>query len=244
MKVNGRKVFYNVFSNLVIVSLLVMVFCAGFAFNDLSTVFVQNDEKVIYNGNKNFNNVSLMINVYWGNEFIEPILNVLDKYEVKATFFVGGSWVAKNEETFFKIVMAGHEIGNHGYFHKDHAKLDHDANYNEIMVTHKLVKQLVGIEMNLFAPPSGSFGTITLDVASELNYRTIMWSKDTIDWRDKDENLVYSRATKNLANGDLILMHPTRHTLNALDKILNYFKSKNFKAVIVSENIGFQLGEN
>ena len=71
-----------------------MVFCAGFAFNDLSTVFVQNDEKVIYNGNKNFNNVSLMINVYWGNEFIEPMLEIFQKNGIKKTWY---------KPSFFKL---------------------------------------------------------------------------------------------------------------------------------------------
>ena len=239
MKKGLPKILNNICSNFVIIGLLVLVFCASFAFNDLSAVFSNGTEKVIYNGNKTINNVSLMINVYTGNEYIEPILNVLDEYGVKITFFVGGCWVAKNEELFSKIVMAGHEIGNHGYFHKDHANLNYDANYNEILVTHKLVKQLTGVEMKLFAPPSGSFSSTTLAVASELGYSTIMWSKDTIDWRDKDENLVYSRATKNISNGDLILMHPTQHTLNALGRVLNYFKSKNFNVVTVGENINF-----
>jgi len=232
------KIFCGFFSNLTIVALLVMVYCAGFAFNNLSTTFWEKTEKAIYNGDTSKNNVSLMINVYSGTEYIESILDVLSKYEVKITFFVGGCWIAKNEETFLKIVSAGHEIGNHAYFHKDHQKLDYDGNYNEIVVTHNLVKQLVGVEMNLFAPPSGSFNNTTLQVASDLNYSTIMWSKDTIDWRDKDESLVYSRATKNLKNGDLILMHPTQHTLNALEKIIKFIKGKNFNIVKVSENIG------
>ena len=64
-----------------------------------------------------------------------------------------------------------------------------------------------------------------------------MWSKDTIDWRDKDESLVFSRATKNLKGGDLILMHPTEHTKNALKKILDYYKENGFSAVTVSEHI-------
>ncbi len=240
MKKISSKVFCNVISNVVIVSLIALVFCAGFAFNTLSTAFFQDNTKPIYHGNKEVKKVSLMINVYWGTEFIEPMLTTLDKYDVKVTFFVGGSWVAKNTETFLKIVTAGHEIGNHGYFHKDHARLDYDGNYNEIAVTHKLVKELTGIEMFLFAPPSGSFATTTLKVADELNYQTIMWSKDTIDWRDKDENLVLARATKNLENGDLILMHPTQHTLNALENILIKIKQNEFSAVRVSENINFQ----
>ena len=77
--------------------------------------------------------------------------------------------------------------------------------------------------MTLFAPPSGDFNKTTLQVATDLNYKTIMWSKDTIDWRDKDDELIFTRATKSVSGGDLILMHPTKHTLSALPKILDYY---------------------
>jgi len=62
-----------------------------------------------------------------------------------------------------------------------------------------------------------------------------MWSKDTIDWRDKDANLVFSRATKNIEGGDLILMHPTEHTLKALPLILEYYSINGYTATTVSE---------
>ena len=64
-----------------------------------------------------------------------------------------------------------------------------------------------------------------------------MWSKDTIDWRDKDSSLVYKRATNNLTNGDLILMHPKEHTLNALKDMLEYCIENGFSVVTVSQNI-------
>jgi len=64
-----------------------------------------------------------------------------------------------------------------------------------------------------------------------------MWSKDTIDWRDKDSELCYSRATKNAKSGELILMHPTEHTLKALPNIINYYKENNFTITTVSDNI-------
>ena len=64
-----------------------------------------------------------------------------------------------------------------------------------------------------------------------------MWSKDTIDWRDKDADLVFKRATKDIKGGDFILMHPTAHTLEALPRILDYYKELGIKSVTVTENI-------
>jgi probable sporulation protein (polysaccharide deacetylase family) len=192
----------------------------------------------IYNGDRKGNKVSLMINVYWGTEYLDDMLKTLENEGVKTTFFVGGCWVAKNGEMLEKIYNTGNEIGNHGYNHKDHQKLSLEAQTREIEITHKLVKSIIGIEMNLFAPPSGSYNKKTLSVADSLGYKTIMWSKDTIDWRDKDSSLVISRATKNIQAGDLVLMHPTEHTAKALLEIIQILKSKGLTVAPVSEVLG------
>ena len=91
--------------------------------------------------------------------------------------------------------------------------------------------------MTLFAPPSGAFNKHTSYIAKNLGYKTIMWSKDTIDWRDQDENLIFSRATKNCESGDLILMHPTKATAQALDKVIKFYKEKGLNVDTVSKNI-------
>lgn len=181
---------------------------------------VASDGEPYYSG-KSENCVSLMVNVYWGTEYVKPMLEILDSYGVKTTFFVGGSWVVANELTLNDIVAAGHEIGNHGYYHKDHKKLDAAYNRKEISSAHDAVKAATGIDMTLFAPPSGSFGATTISVATELGYRTVMWTRDTIDWRDHDSELIVKRALKDIKGGDLILMHPTECTLNALGRILD-----------------------
>ena len=73
--------------------------------------------------------------------------------------------------------------------------------------------------------------------AESLGLKTVMWSRDTIDWRDKDEELCYTRATKDLAAGELILMHPMQHTLSALPRILQYYRDHGLSAITVGENL-------
>ena len=107
----------------------------------------------------------------------------------------------------------------------------------EIEYNHKLIKGLIGVDMKLFMPPSGSYGLQTLEAAEKLGYTTIMWSKDTIDWRDNDTNLIIKRATKNMQNGDIILMHPTQCTKDALKSIVLAYKDAGFNLVTVSQNI-------
>ena len=223
-------------TNVIIVGVLVSLIAIAVPFK--SSVKASSNSNVIYQGDTSQNKVSFMVNVYWGTEYIEDMLDVFDLYGVKTTFFVGGSWVAKNVDMAREIYTRGHEIGNHGYNHKDHDKITYQQNYDEIHKTHLLVNANLGIEMNLFAPPSGAFNDVTIEVATGLKYKTIMWTHDTVDWRDKDTDIILNRATKNLSNGDLILMHPTRHTLDALSGILAYAQNNGFKATTVSEVIG------
>lgn len=229
----GVKFFRRIVAPLTMTAVVVTLLCLSLT---SASVAVSTDDKPIYKGSAN-DKVSLMINVYWGTEYVDDMLATLKEKSVKTTFFVGGSWVRDNEEVFRRIVSDGHEIGNHGFFHKDHDKINAARNREEISSAHNLVKELTGIEMRLFAPPSGAFNGVTLEIAKELGYTTIMWSKDTIDWRDKDEDLIYKRATKNAAGGDLVLMHPTKATAAVLGRIIDELAKEGLTVAPVSEVI-------
>ena len=195
------------------------------------------DDRVYYHGNSS-DGVSLMVNVYWGGELLDDFLKIFDEYGAKVTFFIGGSWADDNVGMIKKIAEKGHEIASHGYFHRDHDKLSFEANREEIKTSVDFLTLASGKEVTLFAPPSGAFNSYTLDAAEELGLKTIMWSKDTIDWRDKDANLCFRRATEDVKGGDLILMHPMEHTLKALPKILQNYRQKGLFPITVSDNIG------
>lgn len=234
MKKSG--IFVHITANVVIILCVVLVAAAGLI--DYGVIGTgAGGDKAIYRGNASKPYVTPMINVYWGEEYLPEILEILDRFEVKTTFFVGGSWVAKHPELLKSIAAAGHEIGNHGYLHKDAAKLDLKQNLAEIELCSKQVAALTGKGTDLFAPPSGSLSQAMFQSAETLGHRVIMWSKDTIDWRDKDSDLVFKRATNGIQNGDLILMHPTRHTADALPEILKFYRDNGYRVVTVSENI-------
>ncbi len=221
-------------SNIIIALVITSVFLVGFLPNNAITISSKDGYGAIYNGNRNDSKVALIINVYENGDVVKGMLEVLKEKGVKATFFIGGCWADDNVEILKEIIEGGHELGNHGYFHKDHKKLSEEKNHEEISNCDRIVYTLTGYKMTLFAPPSGSFSKNTLKVAQSLNYKTIMWSKDTIDWRDSNENLIISRATNEVSGGDFILMHPKPHTLKALPKIIDILKNKNLKMETVS----------
>lgn len=226
----------QVFTNTVIIAIVVSICFIAFP-TKKNYVQTATNPYVIYAGNKNENNVSFMINVYTGSEYILDILDVFDLYQAKTTFFVGGCWAVKNIDLLKEIYSRGHEIANHGYYHKDQDKLSYDKNKEEISMNHKLIQSNLGYEMTLFAPPSGAYNDTVVEVARDLGYQVIMWTHDTIDWRDHDTALITKRATQKLSNGDLILMHPTKNTLEALSGILSYAKNNGFNPTTVSNTI-------
>ncbi|MBO5774081.1 MAG: polysaccharide deacetylase family protein [Clostridia bacterium] len=224
----------NVVMNVLLSMVLIVVAFVGLGGKSV-TASVSN--KAVYRGNIEQPNVALMFNVYGGAEYVEGILKTLEDYDAKATFFIGGIWASKNNATLKLIAEKGHEIGSHGYFHKDAEKLTYEQNMEEIKMADKLINELVGVTPTLFAPPSGSIGSSMFKACEELDKVVIMWSRDTIDWRDKDASLVLKRATLDIQNGELVLMHPTEHTLKALPQILGFYKTKNLTPTTVSKCI-------
>ena len=225
------NVFVHVVSNCLLVAMLFGLYLLCVPHNETVAASAP-----IYKGNADSGKVALMFNVYEGTEYVERILDVIEKYDAKCTFFVGGSWAEKNME-LLKRMRDLAEIGNHGYLHRDHAKLNKEQNREEILLCDRLVEKVTGKKMNLFAPPSGSMGEDMKAVCSDLDYKVIMWTKDTIDWRDKDADLVYKRATTDIQSGDLILMHPTAHTVEALPKIISFYYETGLYTATVSEVI-------
>lgn len=235
MKILNKKL--TVITNVILCAVIIVVTMVSFFPQNIVPIYGGQGMEAIYHGNKERKNVSIMINVYENSQIVSEMIDVLSENGAKATFFVGGCWADDNAETLNKIVESENEIGNHGYFHLDHKNISYDKNLQEINLTGVVTEALCGYKPSLFAPPSGSFSDNTLEAAYNLGYKVIMWSKDTIDWRDSDTELLFKRATKNPENGDLILMHPKPHSLQVLPRILEFYKNAGYNIVTVSENI-------
>ena len=230
------KIKIGAISNLILAGLIFSV--GAFALAPLDDATQTDAATVqIYRSVENSNAVSLMFNVYWGTEEVYRILDILKENGAVATFFIGGCWADDNVQCLRDIATAGHEIGNHGYFHKDHARLSATDNEKEISQCNRFIELSIGKTPTLFAPPSGAYGETMLSVCQAMNMKTILWSRDTIDWRDKDKKLIYKRATKDIQGGEFVLMHPMAATVEALGDILKYYQTQGLTTATVSENI-------
>jgi peptidoglycan/xylan/chitin deacetylase (PgdA/CDA1 family) len=201
-------------------------------------ITVKGETTEIYrSAGENGTGVSLMFNVYWGTEEVYRILDILSENQAHATFFIGGCWADDNIDCLREIFARGHEIGNHGYFHKDHKKISFQQNREEIANCNRFIELVIGEKPTLFAPPSGAYGNDMITACNAMGMTMILWSKDTVDWRDKDRKVIYERATTNVRKGDFILMHPMSETVSALNDILLYYKNNGLETVSVSDNL-------
>jgi len=192
----------------------------------------------IYRGNPKKPAISFMVNVAWGNEYLDAILDTFDRHQVKTTFFLDGSWVKRFPEAAKKIAARGHEIGNHAYSHPDMKTLGAERIHQEINRTQTVIRDTIGLTPRLFAPPSGSYSQKVVEIASDsYQLRTILWTADTVDWKNPPPAQVVSRVSKKLENGVLVLMHPTAASVGSLDQLLTIAKQKGLVPTTVSQVI-------
>lgn len=232
----GKARKYSIANNLLIGFLIISVAFACL-YPTSTDLKVGGVEDKVYRCGSSADGVSLMFNVYSDTQSVEKILTVLNEHNAKATFFIGGCWADDNVAALKNIAAAGHEIANHGYFHKEHPSLSKEKNEQEISLCNEFLQKSLGVKVLLFAPPSGAYDKATVEIAEGLGMKTVLWSRDTIDWRDKDPSIVYTRATKNIKGGEFVLMHPTPHTADALPDVLKYYESCSLRAITVGENL-------
>lgn len=181
---------------------------------------------------KNSGHVAITCNVDlgWEDEYIEKILEVLDKENVKITFAVTGKWAEKNKDMLLKMQEKGHEIANHGYQHINYDTLSYDENLNEIKKSQQIIDNATKKESKFFQAPSGAFCDETVKAANDLGYICYKWDVDTIDWMDKDnpDKIIERIKKKDIKDGSIVLMHPTKATTMCLDDIISIIRTKGY----------------
>ena len=198
---------------------------------------VKNREIPIYSVERDDNKIAITFDCAWNDDDIDKILDILDNYECKATFFVLGDWAQKYSQSLLKIHQRGHEIGNHSYDHKDYTRLSAEDISFDLDMCDKVVESITGRRPRLVRAPSGGYNDTVIKTCKERGSIYIQWSVDSIDYGEVSPEDIYRRATKNVKNGDIILMHNgTEHTANVLPRVLEEL-SKNHTFSTVSDII-------
>lgn len=201
---------------------------------------VGNRELPIYSVDTTEKKIALSFDAAWGNEDTAQILEILAKHNVHVTFFMTGGWVESYPEDVKAIAAAGHDLGNHSENHKEMSKLTSSEIEEELMSVHNKVKELTGKEMCLFRPPYGDYDNDVIKTADSLNYYTIQWSVDSLDWKNYGVDSIIKTVCehKNMGNGAIILCHNgAKYTAQALDTMLTRLKEEGYELVPISELI-------
>ena len=184
--------------------------------------------------------VSVSFDAAWGADDTDELLRILAENDVKATFFFFFYWVERYPEEVRKIAVAGDDLGNHSATHPHMAQQTAEQITEELQKCHQNVKDLTGIEMDLFRPPFGEYDNEVIETATKNGYYTIQWDVDSLDWKEQGANAEINQVLnhKHLGNGSIILFHnDAKYTPEVLDTILKGLKNKGFDIVPVSELI-------
>src|SRR5512139_898290 len=164
------------------------------------------------------------------------LLRILASRHARVTFFMLGSNVAGHPGMVRRAVTAGHEIGNHSYGHPDLTRLPAEAVRAQLTRTATAVVTAAGVRPGLLRPPYGATDAQVAAVARAQRLPLVLWSVDTLDWRDRDPRIVEARALAGARRGAIVLMHdihPT--TISAVPRILDRLAARGFVFVTVSE---------
>ena len=165
-------------------------------------------------------------------------LEILKRYNAKATFFMVGQNVAANPELAKRVLDEGHQLGIHTWSHPDLTKLPLNQSKKEILDTQEAIYKATGIRPMITRPP---YGAINSTVQNAVDQSFIMWSVDSLDWKTRNTKAIMQEIVKTHP-GSIILMHDIHQTsIDALPSVLEYLKNNGYTLVTVDELLENQL---
>ena len=163
------------------------------------------------------------------------ILGVLQKHQIKATFFVLGQNVASLPDVVQRIHEQGHEIGNHSWSHRNLTKLSVEELNKEMTDTNEQIYNVIGKYPTLYRPP---FGAINDQVKQALSMTPVLWNIDTLDWQHKTPAKTLENVKQQAKDSSILLMHDIyEETYEALDSVITYLEQQGYQFVTISELI-------
>ncbi len=176
--------------------------------------------------------------------YTPQILDILDEFGIKATFFTIGVNAEYYSDVIEKVIKNGHEIGNHTYSHPHVSCLNSENLKNEVEKCESVIYGLTDYKTKLFRPPEGMIDADVRQVLRSLDYKVILWDIDTLDWANTPSETIAKNVIENISAGDIILMHDyvshNSPTPDALRIFIPELLKMGYRFVVVSELIGLE----
>lgn len=231
------KILSRIFAALIVIAAAIWIYQAI----DVSAVMNQDRKLPIYSVQTAEKKVAISFDAAWGDDKTMEILDNLDKYKVKATFFLVKFWAEKYPKDVAEIQKRGHEIGNHSATHPDMTGLTSEKIASELKDTSDVIQKITGQKTILFRPPYGAYDNHVIQTCESQGYKVIQWSVDSLDWKDISTQQIVERVTRNVKSGDIILFHNNaEHVGEYLPLVLKSLQDQGFKIVPVGQLIYYE----
>lgn len=225
------------------VSLVLVVLTSIFISNNdigekIQSVFNTEKELPIYYVDTDEKKIAISFDAAWGTDHTENILDILDEYDIKTTFFLVDFWVKDYPDIVKEIDKRGHEIQNHSTTHPKMTELSKEGMIEEIKTTEENIEKIIGKKTTLFRPPFGDYSDELMKTLKEIGYYGIQWDVDSLDWKELGVEPVVDKVTRNVKNGSIVLFHNNaKYISEYLPLVLEKLQKENYEIVPVSELI-------
>ena len=190
------------------------------------------ENKGICLGNEKDKSIYLTFDEGYEAGYTEKILDILEKNDIKATFFITAHYLNTQEELVKKMIDEGHIVGNHTVNHKSMPSLSEEEIKKEVMDLHQVIYEKFNYEMKYIRPPKGEFSERTLNITNSLGYTTVMWSFAYEDWNEDkqpSEEQSKKKILENIHNGEIMLLHGNSKTnTNILEDVIKEAKNMGY----------------
>ena len=171
--------------------------------------------------------------------YTPAVLDLLRRWNCRATFFVLGKEVEAHPELARRIVAEGHAIGSHGYSHRPFAFMSPSQLREELERTDHAIQRATGARPSLLRPPYGFRSPLLAREARRLGYRLVGWTLTAGDWRRRQAAQISGQIERELRPGDIVLLHDgrgdRRETVAALEQILRFLQRRGWRAATLPE---------
>ena len=180
--------------------------------------------------------VALSFDAAWGNEDTQTLIDILDRYGVRTTFFVVGDWAERYPDSVKALAEAGNEVMNHSSSHAHFSSLSSDQIAADLSACNEKIAAVTGTAPSLFRCPYGEYDDHVIQAVEALGMTAIQWDVDSLDWKGISAQEITQRVLKNVRSGSIVLFHnAAEHTPEALPGIIEALQADGYTIVPVSE---------
>lgn len=179
---------------------------------------------------------SISFDAAWGNEDTQILIDTLEKYKVKTTFFVVGDWVEKYPESVKALADAGHEVMSHSNHHDHYNSLTAEEIAADLKAGNEKIEAVTGACPTLIRCPYGEYDDHVIRAIRDYGMEPVQWDVDSLDWKDLSAAEITQRVTERVQPGSIVLFHnAAKHTPEALPAILEKLIAQGYAVVPISQ---------